>query len=154
MLPRSIWMTFAHLIMIVVYLLSASQLYGATLYASMALVGMCYGIHYSVMVPTVSELFGLKHFGKFYNFMILGNPIGALLFSGLLAGYVYDKEAARQHAGTSCHGPDCFGVTFLVLSGVSVVGAALSIILTARVRPVYQMLYSSGSFKLPRTSVH
>ena len=105
-------------------------------------------------VPTASELFGLKHFGKIYNFMALGNPIGALLFSGLLAGYVYDKEAAKQHSGGSCLGPDCFRLTFLVLSGVSVLGSVLGVILTVRVRPVYQMLYSSGSFRQPRSSLH
>lgn len=153
MLPRSIWMTFAQVIMIAVYLLYASQLYG-TLYASTALLGICYGVQYAVMVPTASELFGLKHFGKIYNFMILGNPIGALLFSGLLAGYVYDKEAAKQQSGSTCLGADCFRLTFLILSGVSVVGSVLGAILTARVRPVYRMLYSSGSFKLPRSSVH
>ncbi|ONK70393.1 uncharacterized protein A4U43_C05F33250 [Asparagus officinalis] len=153
MLPRTIWMIFAQLIMIFVYLLYASALDG-TLYASTALLGICYGVQYSVMVPTASELFGLKHFGKIYNFMILGNPIGALLFSGLLAGYVYDKEAAKQHSGSFCYGPECFRLTFLVLSGVNVIGCALGIILTVRIRPVYQMLYSSGSFKLLRTSLH
>lgn len=153
MLPRPVWLTFSQVVMIAVYLLYASQLYG-TLFASTAVLGVCYGVQYSVLVPTTSELFGLKHFGKIYNFMALGNPIGALLFSGLLAGYVYDKEAARQHSGNTCHGPDCFRLTFFVLSGLSVVGSALGVVLTLRVKPVYQMLYSGGSFRLPQNSLH
>ena len=139
--------------MIVAYLLFALGLNG-TLYASTALLGICYGVQFSIMVPTVSELFGLKHFGIIYNFMSLGNPIGALLFSGLLAGYVYDKEAARQHDGSSCLGPDCFRLTFMVLAGVCSVGTILSIILTVRIKPVYQMLYAGGSFRLPQSSQH
>ncbi|XP_072991131.1 protein NUCLEAR FUSION DEFECTIVE 4-like [Typha latifolia] len=159
MLPRPIWMTCTQIIMVIAYLLFASALNG-TLYASTALLGICYGVQFSVMVPTASELFGLKHFGLIYNFMLLGNPLGALLFSGILAGYVYDAEAAKQHPGfmdnstTSCLGPSCFRLTFLVLAGVCSLGTLLSIILTVRIRPVYQMLYAGGSFRLPRSSLH
>lgn len=144
-------------IMIIVYLLFASAIDG-TLYAATALLGICYGVQFSVMIPTVSELFGLKHFGLFYNFISLGNPLGALLFSGLLAGYIYDNEAAKQHglnllsSGVSCLGPNCFRVTFLVLACLCGVGSILSIILSMRIRPVYQMLYGGGSFRLPNTS--
>lgn len=158
-IPRTIWMTCTQVIMVITYLLFASALDG-TLYAATALLGICYGVQFSIMVPTVSELFGLKHFGIFYNFMSLGNPLGAFLFSGLLAGYVYDNEAAKQqgmnllNSSVSCLGPNCFRLTFLVLAGVCGVGSILSIILTMRIRPVYQMLYSGGSFRLPQNSDH
>lgn len=144
--------------MVISYLLFASGL-NSTLYTSTALLGICYGVQFSVMVPTASELFGLKDFGMIYNFMLLGNPLGALLFSGLLAGYIYDREAAMQNPGSatsiSCFGPDCFRVTFLVLAGLCTLGTVLSVVLTVRIRPVYQMLYASGSFRQPRsTSLH
>ncbi|KAF8400579.1 hypothetical protein HHK36_013878 [Tetracentron sinense] len=158
-IPRTVWMTCTQVIMIAVYLLFASALSG-TLYAATALLGICYGVQFSIMVPTASELFGLKHFGIIYNFMLLGNPLGALLFSGLLAGYVYDKEVAKQqgfnllNSSVSCLGPNCFRLTFLVLAGVCGLGSLLSIVLTMRIRPVYQMLYSGGSFRLPQSSHH
>lgn len=142
----------AHVIMILSFLLYVLPFTG-TLYAATALLGICYGIQYSVMVPTTSELFGLKHFGVIYSFMGLGNPIGAFLFSALLAGYVYDAEASKQGSST-CLGPDCFRLTFLVLAGVCGLGAILSVILTIRIRPVYQMLYAGGSFRLPQSSNH
>ncbi|KAJ0984794.1 hypothetical protein J5N97_003150 [Dioscorea zingiberensis] len=156
MLPRPIWMVCTQIIMVGTYVLFASAIYG-TLYASIALLGICFGVQFSVMVPTASELFGLKHFGLIYNFILLGNPLGALLFSGLLAGYVYDQEAARQEQmglsdGSTCLGPECFRITFLVLAGVCSLGTLLSIILTVRIRPVYQMLYAGGSFRLPSSS--
>ncbi|KAI3422820.1 Nodulin-like domain-containing protein, partial [Psidium guajava] len=158
-MPRTVWMTWTQVFMIAIYLLFASAIDG-TLYAATALLGICYGVQFSIMVPTVSELFGLKHFGIFYNFMSLGNPTGAFLFSGLLAGYIYDKEAAKQHglmllkSSVSCLGPNCFRVTFLVLAGVCSFGVILSIILTIRIKPVYVMLYSGGSFRLPNSSSH
>lgn len=143
-------MTFSQVVMVVTFLLYASALSG-TLYASTALLGICYGVQFSIMVPCASELFGLKHFGVIYNFMLLGNPIGALLFSGLLAGYVYDFEAAKQQSST-CLGGTCFRLTFLVLAGACGLGTILSIILTIRIKPVYQMLYAGGSFRLPSSS--
>lgn len=158
-IPRTIWMTCTQVIMIITYVLFASAFNG-TLYAATALLGICYGVQFSIMVPTVSELFGLKHFGIMYNFMSLGNPLGAFLFSALLAGYVYDNEAAKQQghnlfsSGFTCMGPNCFRLTFLVLAGVCGFGSILSMVLTVRIKPVYQMLYGGGSFRLPQNSGH
>ncbi|KAL6996664.1 hypothetical protein U1Q18_006793 [Sarracenia purpurea var. burkii] len=152
-IPRTIWMTLAQAIMIVIFLLYASAIDG-TLYAATGLLGICYGVQFAIMIPTASELFGLKHFGIIFNFMQLGNPIGALLFSGLLAGYVYDTEAAKQQGSSSCTGSSCFRLTFLVLAGMCGLGSILSVILTIRIRPVYQMLYAGGSFRLSQSSSH
>ncbi|MED6143578.1 hypothetical protein PIB30_007524 [Stylosanthes scabra] len=149
-LPRTIWMTCTQIIMMIAFCLYASALDG-TLYAATALLGLCYGVQYSIMVPTVSELFGLKNFGITSNFMMLGNPIGAIIFSALLAGTVYDAEAAKQGSST-CYGANCFRLTFLVLAAVVGLGTILSIILTLRIRPVYKMLYAAASFRLSHTS--
>lgn len=151
-IPRTFWMMVTQIMMILTFLLYASALSG-TLYAATALLGICFGVQFGVMIPTASELFGLKHFGIIFNFMQLGNPIGALLFSGVLAGYVYDTEAGKQQ-GSHCLGPNCFTLTFLILAGISAFGAFLSMILTIRVRPVYQMLYAAGSFRLAQASDH
>ncbi|KAL8215803.1 hypothetical protein R6Q57_022640 [Mikania cordata] len=150
--PRTFWTMVTQLIMVITYLLYASALDG-TLYVATALLGTCYGLQIVIMISTSSELFGLKNFGLFFNFMQLGNPLGALLFSGFLAGYIYDTEEAKQ-GGSTCMGPACFRFTFLVLACVCGLGTILSLILTIRVRPVYQMLYAGGSFRLPESSVH
>ncbi|KAL9249295.1 NUCLEAR FUSION DEFECTIVE 4-like protein [Drosera capensis] len=151
-IPRTVWMTVTQVIMIGVFLLYASALDG-TLYAATALLGICYGVQFAIMIPTASELFGLKHFGVIYNFMLLGNPVGAIFFSAWLAGDVYDEEASKQ-GGTSCVGAACFRFTFLVLAGMCGLGTLLGIILTLRIRPVYQMLYSGGSFRIPTSTNH
>ncbi|XP_022885465.1 protein NUCLEAR FUSION DEFECTIVE 4-like [Olea europaea var. sylvestris] len=105
-----------------------------TLYAATALLGICYGAQFRIMIPTTSELFGLRRFGLTFNFMQLGNPAVAFLFSRWLAGHVYDTEAAKQQV-SSCMGPNCFRFTFLVLADVCGLGTFLSIILTIRIRP-------------------
>ncbi|GMH04586.1 hypothetical protein Nepgr_006426 [Nepenthes gracilis] len=161
MLPRTAWFTCTQVIMIIAYLLFASGSEG-TLYAATALLGLCYGVQFVIMISTASELFGLQNFGSIFNFMCLGNPLGAFLFSSLLAGYIYDHEAAKQQGlnlllsseQSSCLGPSCFRVTFLVLACVCGVGSILSIVLTIRIKPVYQMLYSGGSFRHPQGSDH
>ncbi|KAM0033363.1 putative MFS transporter superfamily [Helianthus debilis subsp. tardiflorus] len=151
-IPRTFLTMVTQIIMVMTYLLYASALNG-TLYVATALLGICYGVQFGVMIPTSSELFGLKNFGLIFNFIGLGNPIGALLFSGMLAGYVYDTEEAKQ-GGPTCMGPNCFRLTFLVLAGVCSLSAVLSLILTIRIRPVYQMLYAGGSFRLPQSAGH
>ncbi|XP_076892798.1 protein NUCLEAR FUSION DEFECTIVE 4-like [Bidens hawaiensis] len=151
-IPRTFLTTITQVIMVMTYLLYASALNG-TLYVATAFLGICYGVQFGVMIPTSSELFGLKNFGLIFNFMGLGNPIGALLFSGMLAGYVYDTEQAKQ-GGPTCMGPNCFRLTFFFLAGVCSLSAVLSLILTIRIRPVYQMLYAGGSFRLPQSSGH
>lgn len=142
-------MTITQVIMVITYLLFASNING-TLLAAISLLGICYGFQFSIMVPTASELFGLKNFGMIFNFMSLGNPLGAYLFSNLLAGFLYDNEAERQSSST-CLGPNCFRLTFIVLAGVCVIGTILSMVLTVRIRPVYKMLYAGGSFRLPQS---
>ncbi|XP_042449208.1 protein NUCLEAR FUSION DEFECTIVE 4-like [Zingiber officinale] len=150
LVSRTIWMTATQAIMVIAFLLYASDING-TLYVSTGMLGVGYGVQFSVMLPTVSEIFGLKHFGLLYNFMLLGNPLGAFLFSGLLAGYLYDKEAAKQLPDSStCLGPNCFRSTFLFLAGMCTLGSLLSSILSTRLTSVYQNLYAAGSPRTPR----
>lgn len=151
-IPRTIWMSCTQVIMVVAFLLYTSALSGA-LYVATALLGICFGVQFAIMIPTASELFGLKHFGVIFNFIQIGNPLGAFLFSGLLAGYVYDDESSKQGVST-CIGASCFKLTFFVLAGLCGLGSLLGLVLTIRIRPVYQMLYAGGSFRLPQRSGH
>lgn len=160
-LPRPVWMALAQAVMIVANVLFA---FGqrSFLGPASAVMGLCFGVQFSVMIPTASELFGLKHFGLIYNFINLSIPLGSLCFSALLAGLVYDWEGGLQDmranlqanngilgikdevlrsVGTVCHGMRCFRLTYLILAGVCVVGILLSIFLSYRINPVYKTLY-------------
>ncbi|CAO2206302.1 unnamed protein product [Urochloa humidicola] len=156
LLPRPVWMSLTQAILAVSYLCLAYGLSaGAVVYACAAVIGVCYGAQFAVMIPTTSELFGLKNFGLFYNLMALANLLGAVIFSEELAGRLYDGEAARQrrhgggHPPHACVGPECFRVAFVVLAACCAVGTAVSLVLAARIRPVYRALYAGGSFRLP-----
>ncbi|KAG0591061.1 hypothetical protein M758_1G142400 [Ceratodon purpureus] len=146
-IPRTVWLALAQVILIFVHLMFASALPG-TLYVGSVLLGLCYGVHFSIMVPTASELFGLKHFGMIYNFLTIASPLGSFLFSGLIAGYLYDREAAKDSGLDSylrtkevCNGAHCFRLTFYVMAGVAAFGVLLTTVLTYRIRRVYTALY-------------
>lgn len=146
--PRTVWLGLAQIVLIFVHLMFASALPG-TLYVGSVLLGLCYGVHFSIMVPTASELFGLKHFGMIYNFLTIASPLGSFLFSGLIAGYLYDREAAKDSPGLDgslltkevCTGAHCFRETFYVMAGVAAFGVLLTTVLTLRIRSVYTALY-------------
>ncbi|CAK9194291.1 unnamed protein product [Sphagnum jensenii] len=174
-IPRTVWLGVAQVFMIFSHLLFASAWPGS-LYAGSVLLGLCYGVHFSIMVPTASELFGLRHFGMIYNFLNIGNPLGSLLFSGLIAGYLYDQEASKgaavgsgwrilgsgsshwlsgtavgshtEHGAPVCVGAHCFRLTFIIMACVCAVGVVLTSVLTYRIRSVYLSLYG----KSPRPS--
>lgn len=148
-IPRPAWMAAAQALMIVAHLLFAFALPGS-LYFATSILGLCFGIQVATTVPTISEIFGLKHFGIIYNFITLADPIASLLFSTLLAGSLYDYELARQyslyvHQTTElvCTGAHCFRLTFLIMAGVCVLGVGMCIILTIRLKPVYVTLYEA-----------
>ena len=63
-------------------------------------IGLSYGAQWSILLASVSELFGLRSFGAFYNFITLANPAGSLIFSQLIASRIYDYYAEKQAALT------------------------------------------------------
>lgn len=134
------------------------------MYIGTLLIGLGYGAHWSVGPATASELFGLKSFGALYNFLTLANPGGSLVFSGLIASSIYDREAEKQeqhrhpHVGSilnnmltldeppKCEGAVCFFLTSMIMSGLCVVAIVLTLTLVHRTKPVYAGLYGK-----PRT---
>lgn len=132
------------------------------MYIGTLLIGLGYGAHWAIIPATASELFGVKKFGALYNFLTLANPGGSLVFSGLIASYIYDSEAEKQAQergeliiksasfltklfdtddALKCTGSICFFLTFILMSGLCIVALILSLILVRRTKPVYQNLY-------------
>ncbi len=65
------------------------------MYAASILTGLCSGIQWTMIGPTISELFGLKHFGLIYSTICSASALGSLLFSSLV-GHLYDHECQRE----------------------------------------------------------
>ncbi|KAH7425568.1 hypothetical protein KP509_11G060500 [Ceratopteris richardii] len=147
-LPRS-WALAVSLLLMTIGNVLFAMAWPGTLYVGTLLVGIGYGSHWGIIPPILSEIFGLKNFGMFYNFYIMASPIGSIFFSGFLAGYLYDIEAAKQQAGTlnlnstdlTCLGASCFRLTFLIMTGVCIVGIVLTVVVSIRTSSVYKALY-------------
>uniref|UniRef100_A0A0D6R1A6 Uncharacterized protein n=1 Tax=Araucaria cunninghamii TaxID=56994 RepID=A0A0D6R1A6_ARACU len=165
--PRPATMVAAQIIMAIGHIVFATG-WSGSLYIGTLLVGLGYGAHWAIIPATASEIFGLKNFGTIYNFFIMANPAGTLIFSGLIAGTLYDWEAEKQSkknyqfssfsatdSGVSvgpltgdkalnCQGPSCFFLTFLIMTGVCILAAVLSMILVYRTRIVYSSIYGKN----------
>ncbi|KAL8266438.1 hypothetical protein R6Q59_003782 [Mikania micrantha] len=159
--PRPVALAVAQGIMSIGHLFFAMGWPGA-MYIGTLLIGLGYGAHWAIIPATASELFGVKKFGALYNFLTLANPGGSLVFSGLIASYIYDSEAEKQAEqrgelivkSTSmltklfetddvlkCTGSICFFLTFMIMSGLCVIALILSLILVRRTKTVYKNLY-------------
>ncbi|CAK9212903.1 unnamed protein product [Sphagnum troendelagicum] len=160
--PRPLFLLFVQVVMAVAHLLFASSV-PALLYLASILVGLAHGAHWTLMVATSSELFGLKHFGALYNTLSISATVGSYLLSVKLAGYIYDRQLATIQAAAlatgkiltgpqKCIGPQCFRSTFLVMAGVCGLGCLALSCLVARTRKVYKDLYKLQQAKDHLTS--
>ncbi|CAK9193936.1 unnamed protein product [Sphagnum troendelagicum] len=170
-LPRPILMAAAQAGMALGHVLLAIACPGS-LYIGSLLVGLGYGSHWSVIPATASELFGLKNFGILYNVLCVANPVGSLVFSGLIAGTLYDREAQKQRGlntlassvanhqlaakvddASLCEGAICFQETLFIMTGACLLGIVLNLVLVARTRPVYITLYGKQREEDPRADI-
>ncbi|KAJ6671519.1 MAJOR FACILITATOR SUPERFAMILY PROTEIN [Salix viminalis] len=145
--PRPLWNAASQILMAAGYILMAVALPGS-LYIGSIVVGVCYGVRVAVSVPTASELFGLKYFGLIYNILILNLPLGSFLFSGLLAGFLYDAEATpTPGGGNTCVGAHCYRNVFIIMAIACVIGFGLDVLLGIRTKKIYTKIYMSRRSK-------
>ena len=138
--------------MAVGFLLMALAMPGS-LYIGSIVVGICYGVRLAVTVPLASELFGLKYYGLIYNILILNLPIGSFLFSGLLAGYLYDAQATpTPGGGNTCVGVHCYRLVFIIMAIASVIGFGLDVLLGIRTKNIYTKICNSRKSKKYQTA--
>ncbi|MCO5571623.1 hypothetical protein L7F22_025369 [Adiantum nelumboides] len=144
--PRPVLLAASQLVMVLGYLILAAGMAGS-LYMGSIVVGVCYGVRLAVSVPVTSEMFGLKILGIMYNLLILNLPLGSVLLSSLLAGFLYDHEAKKDGSTTTCVGAHCYRLVFVLMAAVSGMGFVLDCILTLRTRPLYQQIYRNKHCK-------
>ncbi|WVZ65707.1 hypothetical protein U9M48_015026 [Paspalum notatum var. saurae] len=142
-IPRPLWNAASQVLMAAGYIVMALAMPGS-LFIGSVVVGACYGVRLAVTVPTASELFGLKYYGLIYNILILNLPLGSFLFSGLLAGLLYDAEATPlPDGGNTCVGAHCYRLVFLIMALACVVGFGLDVLLCVRTKRVYAKIHES-----------
>ncbi|RVX06744.1 hypothetical protein CK203_015132 [Vitis vinifera] len=162
--PRPVAMAAAQVIMALGHLFFAMGWPGA-MHIGTLLIGLGYGAHWAIVPAAASELFGLKNFGALYNFLTLANPAGSLVFSGVIASSIYDREAEKQahhhhhlqqNVGSifsgmlsmddppKCEGSICFFLTSMIMSGLCIIAVVLSMVLVHRTKIVYANLYGKS----------
>ncbi|CAL5322294.1 unnamed protein product [Camellia sinensis] len=114
------------------------------LYIASIIIGFCFGAQWPLLFAIISEVFGLKYYSTLYNFGSVASPIGLYILNVKVTGHLYDKEAERQGAirkagqGLNCVGVDCFKLSFIIITAVTVLGALVSVLLVIRTRKFYR----------------
>ncbi|GLJ25050.1 hypothetical protein SUGI_0479390 [Cryptomeria japonica] len=151
--PRSLMFTIVLLMGCVGHVFIAFALPGSLYVASIA-IGFSFGAQWPILLAVISELFGLKYYATLYNFGAAASPLGSYLLSVRVAGALYDKEARKQnfsesllqaalapapaHNKLTCVGHECFRLSFIIMTVVTLFGALISGILVFRTRKFYR----------------
>ncbi|KAL6851933.1 hypothetical protein ACP4OV_020118 [Aristida adscensionis] len=141
--PRPLALTAVLLVSCVGHLLIAFGV-PQSLYAASVIIGFCFGAQWPLLFAIISEVFGLKYYSTLFNFGSAASPAGAYVLNVIVAGRMYDAEAARQHGGVAvagdkiCKGVACFKRAFLIITAVTFAGAVVSLVLVWRTRAFYK----------------
>ncbi|CAL4926690.1 unnamed protein product [Urochloa decumbens] len=112
------------------------------LYAASVILGFCFGAQWPLLFAIISEVFGLKYYSTLYNFGAVASPVGSYILNVRIAGRMYDREALRQGGrkgkDLTCIGVRCFKESFLIITGVTLLGALVSLVLAWRTRKFYR----------------
>ncbi|XP_058768694.1 protein NUCLEAR FUSION DEFECTIVE 4-like [Vicia villosa] len=145
--PRTLLLTFTMFLSCVGHLLIAFDVENGLYFASV-IIGFCFGAQWPLVFAIISELFGLKYYSTLYNFGGIASPIGLYFLNVRVTGFLYDKEAKRQlfESGLprkegqelNCVGASCFKLSFIIITGATLFGAIISLILVARTIKFYK----------------
>ncbi|KAF8046382.1 hypothetical protein N665_3754s0001 [Sinapis alba] len=145
--PRPIMLTMILLFSCTGHLLIAFNVPGG-LYVASVIIGFCFGAQWPLLFAIISEVFGLKYYSTLINFGSVASPIGAYLLNVRIAGYLYDKEAEKQHKALgiqrkegqdlSCMGTACFKLSFIIITVVTLFGVLVSMVLVVRTKKFYK----------------
>ena len=139
-MARPLWNAASQILMAIGCILLAIGM-SSSLYIGSIIVGICYGVRLAISVSIASETFGLKDYGMIYNVLILNLPLGSCLFSGLLAGILYDMEATKtEEGGNTCMGAHCYRLVFVVMACSCVVGLGVDLLLFIRTKRLYSKI--------------
>ncbi|EHA8588986.1 putative membrane protein YMR155W [Cocos nucifera] len=144
-LPRPLMLTIVLLLSCAGHLLIAFGVPGS-LYIASVIIGLCFGAEMPLFFSILSEVFGLKYYSTLYNILPMASPIGSYVLNVMVAGYFYDREAAKQNAqllhssekSLTCMGVRCYKLTFLIITAVTVFGALVSLVLVRRTWDLYR----------------
>ncbi|KAH7440930.1 hypothetical protein KP509_03G016400 [Ceratopteris richardii] len=140
--PRPAWMGVVKVPMIVLLLwLSTGSV--PSLYVGSLILGFTHGCLVTLVIPIVSEFYGLEHFSTNFVLTVTYQVAGSYFFS-TMAGYLYDRQAMSQ-GDLTCYGSECYGTTFKILALLLTIALALDFLLTLISRPLYSKLRDTNN---------
>ncbi|XP_010933280.1 protein NUCLEAR FUSION DEFECTIVE 4 [Elaeis guineensis] len=144
-LPRPLMLTIVLLLSCAGHLLIAFGVPSA-LYIASVIIGSCFGAEMPLFFAILSEVFGLKYYSTLYNILPMASSIGTYVLNVRVAGYLYDREAAKQNLqllqssqkSLTCMGVRCYKLTFLIITAATVFGALVLLVLVWRTWDLYR----------------
>jgi len=101
------------------------------------LVALAWGGLWTMVPVLIKQVWGPKDFSVKYAFTVLAGLLGSLLFSTLLAGRLYDREAMLRHEAPFCYAPSCYTATFTIAAVCDLLALVLAVVFCRWVGPVY-----------------
>ncbi|KAF5467037.1 hypothetical protein F2P56_016904 [Juglans regia] len=145
--PRPLLLTIVLLFACAGHLLIAFNPPGG-LYVASIIIGFTFGAQWPLIFAIISEIFGLKYYSTLYNFGSVASPIGLYILNVRVTGHLYDREAEKQLAvlglerkrgeALNCTGVDCFKLSFVIITAVTLFGSLVSLVLVLRTRKFYK----------------
>ncbi|XP_078176085.1 protein NUCLEAR FUSION DEFECTIVE 4-like [Carex rostrata] len=110
-----------------------------SLYLASVIIGFTFGALWPLLYAIISEVFGLKYFSTLHSFGSVASPIGLYILNVRVTGHFYDVEARKQNAGKdlTCIGVQCFKLSFIIITAVTVIGVMVSLLLVWRTWKFY-----------------
>jgi len=109
-------------------------------YFLICFMGFCNGGIFSLAPSFCSERFGSKYFGMNFSILNLAAACGSYGLATSLVGVLYDHFIVAPRT-TSCHGRECFQVTFFITTGLCGFALIIGLILQYRTRWVYWIYF-------------
>ncbi|XP_059441745.1 uncharacterized protein LOC132174047 [Corylus avellana] len=146
-LSRSIMMSVILLLECSGLILVAFPKIPGTYYVASVIIGFSFGSQVSINLSMTSELFGLKHYATFLNFIQTLVPLSLYLMNTKLTKVLYAREATKYIPpgidpstlkDLTCTGQHCFMVPFSILAAIAFIGALVSLRFARKTREFYQ----------------
>lgn len=108
------------------------------MYPLVTCLGFMNGALYAMIPSYLSERFGQKYFSITFRVACLAPSLGSYLLATLLASAIY--KANSKEGSKSCYGKECYQATYLICTGLCLLGFIVGLVLMYRSRKMYNRI--------------
>ncbi|KAG2379535.1 hypothetical protein C9374_006652 [Naegleria lovaniensis] len=122
------------------------------IYGMICVMGFFNGGIFSLAPSFCSERYGSKYFGMNFSIVNLAAAAGSYALATSLAGKIYQDGVIPPRI-TTCHGRDCFQLTFFITTALCGFALILGLVLQYRTRWVYGIFYRRRMAAMQKQSI-